>query len=391
MNDAGLCYLDHAASTPMRAAALAAMMPHLTESYANPTGSHRFARAAREAIDEARDTVAAVVGCKPGEVVFTGGGTESDNMALHGAALADAARPRLVCPATEHHAVLQTVERHAGTVIATDGSARVDVDALVAALDDDVAAVSVMAVNNEVGSINDLAAVAAATAEHAPGALVHSDAIQATSWLDLRNVWPHTDLLSLSGHKFGGPKGVGALIVRTGRVLTPLLVGGGQERERRSGTHNVAGIAGFAAAIVEADAERSDTVSRVAALRNRLVDGLAAGLDDIHETVGRDQKVAGSAHVCFGGVESESLLYLLDRAGVCASAASSCASGAISVSHVLTAMGVAPEWARGAVRMTLGRTTTVADVDRAVDVATDAVATLRARTSARSAERASAP
>ncbi|HEU4841930.1 MAG TPA: aminotransferase class V-fold PLP-dependent enzyme, partial [Ilumatobacteraceae bacterium] len=282
-------YLDHAATTPMRPSAVEAMLPFLSEQFANPSGSHRASREARRAVDEARDRVAAAIGCRPGEVVFTGCGTESDNAAITGAVRH--AGGRAVCPAAEHHAVLHVVERHGGTVVPTDAVARVDTGALGAALTDDVAVVSVMAVNNEVGSVNDLAATARVVRDRAPGALVHTDAVQAACWLDLREVWPHVDAMSLSGHKFGGPKGVGVLVVRDGVALDPLLVGGGQERDRRSGTHNVAGIVALAEAMACTDAERHDEVRRVAALRDRLVDGLVAGLDGVRETVPRELKV----------------------------------------------------------------------------------------------------
>lgn len=388
MNAAELCYLDHAATTPMRASAVSVMVPFLCDLYANPSGSHRFARQARAAVDDARDVVATAIGCRPGEVVFTGGGTESDNTALLGSLDAASCRTRLVCAATEHHAVLHVVEHNGGTVVPTDAAGRVRLDALADALEPDVAAVSVMAVNNEVGTVNDLEAVARQVRTHAPGAVVHTDAIQAPCWLDLRPLWQHVDLMSLSAHKFGGPKGVGALIVRHGTALSPLIVGGGQERELRSGTHNVAGIAAMATALADTDAERTDTCERIGAMRDRLVDGVSARLDGVLETVDRADKVAGSAHLCFADVESESLLYMLDQAGLCASAASACASGAMEPSHVLAAMGVTREWSAGALRMSLGCTTTTGDVDRAVDVLVDAVGTLRQR---RARRRAAAP
>jgi cysteine desulfurase len=372
-----LIYLDHAATTPMRQAAIDAMLPLLADGFANPSGAHRFARQARRAVDDARDQVAGVIGCLPGEVVFTSGGTESDNAAITGAVWRHAGVP--LCPASEHHGVLHPVERHGGRVVVVDQFARADVDKLVAAVDADVSIVSTMAVNNEVGSINDLGAIAAAVREVVPAALIHTDAVQAPCWLDLRALWPHVDLMSLSAHKFGGPKGIGVLAVRKGAAIDPLLVGGGQERDRRSGTHNVPGIVAMAAALVATDAERDVERARIGALRDRLVGTLVERVEGLRETVPAAFKVAGSAHVCVDGVESEALLYLLDEAGLCASAASACASGAMEPSHVLAAMGVDPRWSGGALRMTLGRTTTDADVDGAVDILTEAIATLRAR------------
>lgn len=370
-----LVYLDHAATTPMRPEAVAAMLPYLTETFANPSGSHRFARVARQAVDEAREVVAGVVGCAPGEVVFTSGGTESDNAAVTGV-LAAAGGGRAVCPAAEHHAVLHCVQHTGGSVVAVDATGHVELDALADVLDDDVRLVSVMAVNNEVGTVTDLAAVAEVVRARAPLAALHTDAVQAPSWLDLRTLWPHVDLLALSAHKFGGPKGVGVLVVRNGVRLEPLLRGGGQERDRRSGTHNVAGIVAAAEALRLTDAERPAEVVRVAGLRDRLVDALVAA-GGVIETVPRSAKVAGSAHVCVEGIESEALLFVLDEAGVCASAASACASGAMEPSHVLAAMGVPRSRALGALRLSLGRTTTVADVERAADVIVDAVDRLR--------------
>ena len=206
---------------------------------------------------------------------------------------------------------------------------------------------------------------------------MHSDAVQAPSWLDLRELTPHVDLLSLSAHKFGGAKGVGVLIERGGPRVDPLIIGGGQERERRSGTHNVAGIAALATALQLTDAERVSENARLAELRDGLIAGLAAGISDLVETIPSSLRVAGSAHVCVPGVESESLLFLLDEADVCASAASACASGAMEPSHVLAAMGVDRDIALGALRLSLGHTTTAADIDRAIDVIVKVVAHLR--------------
>jgi cysteine desulfurase len=379
-----IVYLDHAASTPMRPEAVEAMLPYLADVYANPSGSHRFARQARRAIDEARDEVAEVLGARPNEVVFTGCGTESDNTAILGAVRRTGGVA--VCSAAEHHAVLHVVESLGGEIVPVDRFARIDLDALAEVLDrrrqagQEVAVVSVMAVNNEVGSITDVSAAADVVRRHAPGALVHTDAVQAPSWLDLRVLTPHVDLLALSAHKFGGPKGVGVLVERGGPRIEPLIIGGGQERERRSGTHNVAGIAAAATALRLTDAERVTEIPRLTALRDHLVDALVGRLDAVVETIPRSddvEKVAGSAHVCIGGVESEALLFLLDEAGVCASAASACASGAMEPSHVLAAMGVDREVALGALRLSLGHATTDADVDAGIDAIVAAVERLR--------------
>jgi len=375
--DTAITYLDHAASAPMRPEAVEAMMPYLTGFYANPSGSHRFSRRTRQAIDESRDVVADVVGCRPNEVVFTGCGTESDNMAIAGAVSRRGGVA--ICPAAEHHAVLHVVEHLGGVVVGVDDFGSVHLEALAQALDEhpDVAVVSVMAVNNEVGTITDIAAVSRIVRRHAPNALLHTDAVQAACWLDLREVTPHVDLLSLSAHKFGGPKGVGVLVERGGPRIDPLIIGGGQERERRSGTQNTAGIVATAVALRLTDADRDAEALRLADLRDGLVKGLQSRLDGVIETVPVERKVVGSAHVCILGVESEALLYLLDEADVCASAASACASGAMEPSHVLAAMGVDRPIALGALRLTLGYTTTEADIDRAIEVIVPAVERLR--------------
>jgi cysteine desulfurase len=373
--DAPVAYLDHAATTPMRPEAVAAMLPHLAEEYGNPNGSHSVARRARIALEEARDTIAELVGCAPGEVVFTAGGTEADNTAIAGAVRRHGGRA--VCPAAEHHAVLHVVEHLGGTIIGVDADSRVDRDQLAAALGDDVTVVSVMAVNNEVGSVTPLAEIAAVVREHAPRALLHTDAVQGFAWLDLATAAHDFDLLSLSAHKVGGPQGVGVLVQRRGAEVEPLLLGGGQEQDRRSGTQNVAGAVATATAMRITAEQREATVDRIGELRDRLVDGLAAELDGVVEVVSREARIAGSAHVCFEGVESEALLFLLDRAGVCASAASACASGAMDPSHVLAAMGVPKELAAGSIRFSLGWSTSDADIDHALTAVPAAVRKLR--------------
>lgn len=370
-----LAYLDHAATTPMRPEAVEAMQAYLVDRFGNPSGSHRVARQARQGLDEAREVVAACLGARPGEVVFTAGGTEADNLAIEGVHRARAGVA--VTAATEHHAVLHPVERLGGRVVGCGPDGAVDIDMLAGALDPSVSVVSVMLANNEVGTVTALDGIAAVVAERAPGAVLHTDAVQAFCWMDVAALAAPAQLVSVSGHKFGGPKGVGVLVVRDGTAIAPLLLGGGQERDRRSGTQNVAGVVALARAMELVVAERAAVVARVRALRDRLADGLAALVPGLVETVPRHRKVAGSCHVCIEGVESEALLFLLDRAGVCASAASACASGATDPSHVLAAMGVPRATALGALRLSLGPTSTDADVDRALDVIPAAVARLR--------------
>jgi len=253
----------------------------------------------------------------------------------------------------------------------------IDLDALAAVLDADVSVVSVMLVNNEVGTIQPLADVARLVRRHSRRAVLHTDAVQAFSWLDLPTRAGAADLIAVSAHKFGGPQGVGALAVRGDLPLAPVIHGGGQERDRRSGTHNVAGIVGMAAAMQAAVAGREETAARVRLLRDRLADELLATVPGTTETGDRASKIPGNCHLCFDGVESESLLLLLDDAGVYASAGSACASGAMEPSHVLTAMGVPTSKALGSLRLSLGPTTTDADIDLALKAVPDAVARLR--------------
>lgn len=364
-------YLDHAATTPLRPEAAEAMRPFLDGRFGNPSGSHAVARAAKAALEDARDEVAACLGCRPAEVVFTGGGTEADNLAVVGVG------GESVCSAIEHHAVLHAVQALGGRTVPVDGDGIVDLEALAAVLDDNVSLVSVMLANNEVGTVQPLAEVIELVRRRAPQAVVHTDAVQAFSWVDVRDAAATADLVAVSAHKFGGPQGVGALVVREGVKLQPLLHGGGQERELRSGTHNVAGIVGMAAAMRATVEQRAVTNERVAALRDRLADGLPAAVPGAVETGDRARKVAGNCHLRFPGIESEALLVLLDEAGVCASAGSACASGAVEPSHVLAAMGVPRHEAVGAVRFSLGWSSTDDDVDLALRVVPAAVERLR--------------
>jgi cysteine desulfurase len=382
-------YLDHAATTPLRPEALEAMLPFLQGSFGNPSGQHAAARAAKTAIEEAREQVAAALGAEPAEIVFTGGGTEADNLAIKGAARSGRDRgfgDGVVTTAIEHHAVLHSCDRLARdgfrvTKVGVDAGGVIDLDRLSAALDEHTTVVSVMLANNEVGTVQPLAEVAALVGERSPRAVVHTDAVQAAAWLDVATAGRDAALIAVSAHKFGGPKGVGALVVRHGARLVPVIDGGGQERDLRSGTHNVAGIVGMAAALTATVDRRSEVMPRVAALRDRLAAGIAAGLPGgaVRSNGDPARKLANNCHLAFPGVEAEALLLLLDRDGVCASAGSSCASGALEPSHVLAAMGLPADVARSSVRLTVGWPTTEADIDEAVGVITAGVERLAGR------------
>jgi cysteine desulfurase len=376
-------YLDHAASTPVRPVAIEAMLSMLTNGYGNPSGAHRLARSANRALDEAREVMADALGFDPGDIVFTSGGTEADNLAVNGVIGERGGRP--LCPATEHHAVLEPVEHLGGLVVPVDGNGLVDLDALAGLLVDalePVSLVSVMLVNNETGVIQPLDAVRAVIDEHAPDALLHTDAVQSLPWLDVASEVAVADLVSVSAHKFGGPKGVGVLAVRSGVTLAPMQRGGGQEKGRRNGTQNTPGIVAMAAAAAEVVANRASEIERVRALRDRLADGLISTVPNTHESAvppgsDRSNKSPNLCHVAFEGIESEALLFLLEKEDIMASAASSCSSGAQDPSHVLAAMGVGRGLAAGSLRLSLGHSSTTADVDAALEAVPAAVARLR--------------
>jgi cysteine desulfurase len=381
-------YFDHAASAPRRPEVVEAMTPYTHGLVGNPTGSHRASRAARIALDDAREEVAALTGSVPGGAVFTGGGTESCNMAVFGVAANRARRgqpTRLVVSSIEHHAVLDAARRLARGLLATpvevvelpvgrDGI--VDL-ASAASLLEGAHPVSVMTANNEVGTIQPIAELSAMAREVAPGAVVHSDAVAAAPWLDLGFASAGADLVSICAHKLGGPVGIGALCVRTEVPLAPLVVGGGQERGRRAGTPDVAAAVGLATALRLACSEREVVWARTSHRRDRLAKLLTSELDGIRRTASGLNVLPGTCHVLVDGVASEELLYLCDDAGLCASAASSCSSGAGSVSHVLSAMGVDGAEARGSLRLTIGAETTDDDVARAATIVVGAVRQLR--------------
>ncbi|HEX7444142.1 MAG TPA: cysteine desulfurase family protein [Acidimicrobiales bacterium] len=382
-------YLDHAATTPLRPEALEAMLAVFGDGFANPSGAHAESRRARLALDDARDRIAALLGAGPGDVVLTSGGTEADDLAVHGGweavaeGWADPTPPAVVCSAMEHHAVLRAcraLARRTGAAlreVPSGPDGRIDLDALADACRDDVGFVSVMAVNNEVGTVQPLDDVARTVSERSPRAVLHTDAVQAVPWLDVAGRTAPAALVSVSAHKFGGPKGSGALVVRPGTGLRPRIDGGGQERGRRSGTPNVAGAVGTAAALAATTADRAVDADRVAGLRDRLADGLLAAVPDVVESGDRVDRVAGILHLRFAEVEAEAMVVLLDQVGIAASAGAACSSGAVEPSHVLAAMGLGPAEASSGIRLSLGVTTTGEDVDRALARIPDVVRRLR--------------
>jgi len=374
-------YLDYAATSPLWPEVRAAMAPYLDDRYANASSLYAAAREARKAIEEAREIIAAAVGARPDEVVFTSGGTEADNIAVQGAAFRarNEGRDGIVVSAIEHHAVLDTAKwlgrnGFRVTEVPVDADGVLDVDALERAVDKKTAVVSVMAANNEVGTIQPVARVAAIA--RAVGARFHTDAVQALPWIPIDAA--DADLIALAGHKVGGPKGVGALIVRRGVGVEALMHGGGQERGLRSGTYNVAGIVGFGTAVKATLDAREQLVPRVRALRDRLQDALTTRIPNVIVNGGGAERLPNNCNVCIDGIESEPLLLLLDAAGIAASSGSACQSGAAEASHVLTAMGVSKARALGALRLTLGRDTTSEEIDVAVNEIAAGVERLRA-------------
>jgi len=367
-----LIYLDHAATTPLRPEAAEAMEPFLRDRFGNTSGSHGISRRAKNVLEEARERAADVLGASPGEVIFTGGGTEADNLAIKGAAMPS--RGGVVTVATEHEAVLETghfLERMGSKldVIGVDQHGVVDPARVAAAVGRHTVVVSVMTVNNETGTHQPIVQVVEAVKRSNPRTLVHTDAIQAFSSLDLTVNQLGVDLLSLAAHKFGGPQGVGLLYTRSGINLEPLMHGGGQEYGRRSGTHNVAGVAGMAAAMVAAAADRDRFRRDVGEARRAFEAKLS---DRVERTVPEAVSAPQHSHLRLG-VENETLLVRLDRLGVAASAGSACQSGATTVSHVLSAMGLSKEEARRSMRFSFGWTSTVADAERAAELVIEAL------------------
>jgi cysteine desulfurase len=391
--DRELLYFDHAASAPRRPEVFEAMAPYSSGVVGNPTGSHRAARAARKALDDAREEIAALTGSLPGGVIFTGGGTESCNLAVFGVA-ADRTRrgrcARVAVSAIEHHAVLDSARRLGRgllgapvevTILPVTALGVVDLDALGPLLDG-ADLVSVMTANNETGVVQPVALVADAAKGASRDVVVHTDAVAAAHWLDLSVAAEGADLVTICAHKLGGPVGIGALCVRREVALAPLVVGGGQERGRRGGTPDVAAAVGLAVALRFACAERETAVALTTSRRNHLAKLLTTGVEGVTLTADGAEILPGTCHVTIEGVASEELVFLCDDAGLCVAAASSCSSGATSPSHVLAAMGMEPDRARGSLRLTIGPDTTDVEVDRAAAIVTAAVRQLRGATGA---------
>ena len=378
-------YLDHAATTPPDPRVLEAMLPYLTEHWGNPSSLYAEAQEARRGLAGARRIVAGTLGCKPQEIIFTSGGTESDNLALRGVAYASHRRGKhIITSAIEHHAVLHATERleregFRVTYLPVDGEGFIDLAELERAVCEETTLVSIMYVNNEVGTIQPMGEAVRIVKAKNPHTAFHTDAVQAIGTLDVSVDRLGVDLLSIAAHKFYGPKGVGTLYVRGRTPFLPQQLGGSQEKDRRAGTENVAGIVGMAKAMELAYEEFDARNARYRALRDRLFYEIPQRVPYVHATGPRDlsRRISKNFSCCFEFIEGEAILMALDLAGVAASSGSACTSGSLEPSHVLTAMGVPLELARGSLRLTVGKDNTVEEIDHVLDVLPGIVSRLR--------------
>ncbi len=373
-------YLDHAATTPVHPEVAELIQEYLVRTYGNPSSLHRFGRRARAALEEAREQVAEALGAEPEEIVFTSGGTEADNLAIRGAALAHGRPGHIITTRVEHHAVLHTCEalEETGfevTYLPVDRHGRIAPEQVAEAIRPDTVLVTVMLANNEVGTVQPLAAVGEICRER--GVLLHSDAVQALGQLPIDVGQLGVDLLSVSGHKIYGPKGIGALYVRRGVRLSPLMYGGGHERRRRPGTENVPGIVGLGKACELAVRELAARARTMREMRDRLVEGIQARIAEVVLNGHPTERLPNNANLCFRYVEGESILLGLDSKGIAASSGSACTSGALEPSHVLMAMGLSHELAQGSVRFSVGRLTRAEDIDYVLEVLPPIVERLR--------------
>ncbi|MGI9860126.1 cysteine desulfurase NifS [Moorella naiadis] len=375
-------YLDHSATTPVRPEVLEAMLPFLKdEAFGNPSTIYSYGREAKKALDESREKVANLISARPEEIFFTSGGTEADNLALIGAAAANEKKGRhIITSSIEHHAVLHTAQyllRHGFkvTFLPATPEGLVRVEDVEKAITDETILISVMHVNNEVGTIQPIKEIGKLARER--GIIFHSDAVQSAGKIPVNVDELGVDLLSVSGHKIYGPKGIGCLYIRKGTRINPILYGGAQERKRRPGTENMPGIVGFGRAAELAGQELASEMERLQGLRDKLIDGIMSRIEDVQLNGDPRQRVATNANFSFLYVEGESLLLSLDMKGICASSGSACTSGSLDPSHVLLAMGIPHEVAHGSVRMTLGRDNTEEDIDYVLEVMPAIVARLR--------------
>ena len=383
----GTVYLDHAGTTPLDSKVLEAMVPYFTQHFGNPSSLHSVGQEARYALDEARERVAGVLNCRSREIVFTAGGTESDNAAIHGVATAlHETGNHIVTSSVEHHAVLHACQYLESqgfevTYLSVDADGMVQPEAVYNAINERTTLVSIMYGNNEIGTINPISEIAKSVkkrAEELSRTIVfHTDAVQAAGYLSLDVAELGVDLLSLSGHKFHGPKGTGVLYMKRGSPYLPLIHGGGQERERRSGTENIPGIIGLSVALEAADTVREETSQRCAALRDRIIDSVLQQIPGSRLNGHATQRLPNNANFSFTGVEGEPILLGLDMAGIAASSGSACSSGSLEPSHVLLALGQSAEIARGSLRLTLGRDNTEDEVEYLLGVLVDLVQRLR--------------
>ena len=375
-------YLDYAATTPVHPEVVEAMLPYFTEHYGNPSSVHQFGLQAKVAMRDARAQVAGLIGAREEEIVFTGGGSEADNLAIKGVAWANGKKGRHIITSTiEHHAVLETLhflekEGFRVTYLPVDGEGMVDPDAVRDVITGETVLISIMHANNEVGTIQSIAEIGAMAREHE--ILFHTDAVQTVGHLPIDVKRQNVDMLSASAHKLYGPKGVGILYVRKGVRLTPLIHGGEQERRRRASTENIPGIVGFGKAAEIAQVEMVEEGRRITALRDRLIEGLLERIDEISLNGHRTRRLPNNVNVSIRYVEGESMLLNLDMEGIAASTGSACSSGTLEPSHVLLALGRTHEEAHGSLRMSLGRYNTDEDIDRVLDVLPGIVNKLRA-------------
>ena len=375
-------YLDHAATTPTRPEVVKAMLPYFSEAFGNPSSIHSYGREAKGAVEEARTKVAELIGARSEEIIFTSGGTEADNFALKGVAFANEHKGNhIITTSIEHHAVLEVckfLEKRGFkiTYLPVDKYGLVDPGDVKKAITDKTILISVMHANNEVGTIEPVEEIGEIAGE--AGVYFHTDAVQTAGHIPVNVDKLKVDLLSISGHKFYGPKGVGALYVRKGTRLVSLMHGGGQEKRRRAGTENVPAIVGLGKAVELAGQEMGKGAERVAHLRDKLIKGLGEKIDHIRLNGHPTRRLPNNVNVSVDFVEGESMLLHLDLEGICASTGSACSSASLEPSHVLLALGVPAEQAHGSLRFTLGRENTEADVERVLEVLPGIVARLRA-------------